>query len=101
MCLGMPGRVVRDVDPVSQHVLVDVDGRRQEVSAALLVDDGMTLPLPGEWVVVHMGFALSRMDEAEAVSTLESLDELTDLCADELDAHAASGALDRPVDSTS
>ncbi|MGI8535523.1 MAG: HypC/HybG/HupF family hydrogenase formation chaperone, partial [Mycobacteriales bacterium] len=84
MCLGIPGRLVGEVNLASQRVLVDVDGRRQQVSAAILVDDGAELPQIGEWVVVHMGFALSRMDAAEALGTLESLAELTDMYAGDL-----------------
>ena len=75
MCLGMPARVLEAVDLSSQRLLVDVQGQRQQVSAAMLMDD---LPQPGQWVLVHMGFALSRMDETEARSVLESLDELSD-----------------------
>ncbi len=75
MCLGMPARVLEAVDLSSQRLLVDVQGQRQQVSAAMLMDD---LPQPGQWVLVHMGFALSRMDETEAKSVLESLDELSD-----------------------
>jgi hydrogenase expression/formation protein HypC len=75
MCLGMPARVLEAVDLSSQRLLVDVQGQRQQVSAAMLMDD---LPRPGQWVLVHMGFALSRMDETEARSVLESLDELSD-----------------------
>jgi len=75
MCLGMPARVLDAVDLSSQRLLVDVQGQRQQVSAAMLMDE---LPQPGQWVLVHMGFALSRMDEAEARSVLESLNELSD-----------------------
>ncbi len=86
MCLGMPARVLEAVDLSSQRLLVDVQGQRQQVSAAMLMDD---LPQPGQWVLVHMGFALSRMDEAEAQSVLQSLDDLSGLYADELQAHAS------------
>ncbi len=78
MCLGMPARVLEAVDLSSQRLLVDVQGQRQQVSAAMLMDDLDELPQPGQWVLVHMGFALSRMDETEAKSVLESLDELSD-----------------------
>ncbi len=87
MCLGMPARVVAPVDVSSQRVLVDVQGKEQQVSAAMLIDG---LPEPGDWVVVHLGFALSRMDESEARSVLSSLDDLSDLYADELQAHASA-----------
>lgn len=94
MCLGIPARVVEPVDIARQVVVVDNQGRRDRVSAAMLLDDGEPLPEPGDWVVVHLGFALSRMDEVEAQSVLDSLDDLSDLYADQLDAHA-SGNDDR------
>ncbi len=86
MCLGVPGRVLEPVDAVQQRVLVDVQGDRQQVSAAMLVSDGEDLPQVGDWVVVHLGFALSRMDEAEARTVLDGLQALHDLYADELPA---------------
>ncbi len=96
MCLGIPACVLEPVDDVRQVVLVDNQGQRQQISAAMLVDVPAGLPGPGDWVVVHMGFALSRMDEAEARSVLESLDDLTGLYADQLDAHALSTQTQQP-----
>jgi len=86
MCLGVPGRVLEPVDAVKQRVLVDVQSDRQQVSAAMLVSDGEDLPQVGDWVVVHLGFALSRMDEAEAHTVLDGLQALQDLYAGELPA---------------
>ena len=89
MCLGIPARVVEPVDTDHQTVLVDNRGHVQQVSAAMLMGDSAEVPQPGEWVVVHLGFALSRMDDAEARSVLASLDDLDDLYADQLEAYAA------------
>ncbi len=86
MCLGVPGRVLEPVDTVKQRALVEVQGDRQQVSAAMLVSDGEDLPQVGDWVVVHLGFALSRMDEAEARTVLDGLQALHDLYAGELPA---------------
>lgn len=86
MCLGVPGRVLEPVDAVKQRVLVDLQGDLQQVSAAMLVNDGEGLPQVGDWVVVHLGFALSRMDEAEARTVLDGLQALNDLYAGELPA---------------
>ncbi len=86
MCLGVPGQILEPVDAVQQRVLVSVQGQRQQVSAAMLVSDGEDLPEVGEWVVVHLGFALSRIDEAEACTVLAGLQELHDLYAGELPA---------------
>ena len=81
--------MVEPVDTDHQTVLVDNRGHVQQVSAAMLMGDSAEVPQPGEWVVVHLGFALSRMDDAEARSVLASLDDLDDLYADQLEAHAA------------
>ncbi|MBA3311351.1 MAG: HypC/HybG/HupF family hydrogenase formation chaperone [Nocardioidaceae bacterium] len=91
----MPASVVEPVDVSGQRVLVDVQGQQQTVSAALLISDSTDLPRPGDWVLVHMGFALSRMDESEARSVLESLDDLNDMYADQLHAHAAESERQR------
>ncbi len=88
MCLGVPARVVEPVDVSGQRMLVDVQGAQQYVSAAMLMAESTDLPQPGGWVLVHLGFALSRMDESEARSVLESLDDLSRLYADQLDIHA-------------
>ncbi len=89
MCLGIPARVVEAVDTDQQTVLVDNQGHVQRVSAAMLLSDSSTIPQPGDWVVVHLGFALSRMDDAEARTVLASLDDLNELYADQLEAHAS------------
>ncbi len=89
MCLGIPARVLEPVDTHHQTVLVDNRGHVERVSAAMLTGESAEVPQPGDWVVVHLGFALSRMDEAEARSVLASLDDLNELYADELEAHAA------------
>ncbi len=89
MCLGMPARVVEPVDASGQRILVDVQGAQQHVSAAMLMAESTDLPQPGDWVLVHLGFALSRLDESEAHSVLQSLDDLNDLYADQLDTHAS------------
>ena len=84
MCLGIPGQIVERVDEVRQSVLVDVQGQQRRVSAAMLLDEGGQLPRTGDWVVVHLGFALARMDEAEARTVLDGLDELARMYPDDL-----------------
>jgi hydrogenase expression/formation protein HypC len=70
MCLGIPARIVdRPRDGLAR---ADVGGVRREVSTALI--DG---PLePGDWVLIHVGFALNRIDEEQARATLALLEEL-------------------------
>jgi len=82
MCLGIPARVLSPVDLERESILVEVQGNEQTVSAAMLVAAPSELPQVGEWVVVHLGFALSKMDEAEAQTVLAGLDELHDLYAE-------------------
>jgi hydrogenase expression/formation protein HypC len=69
MCLGIPAQVVEIVDAVGGLAKVDISGVRREVSVALV--DGPVEP--GEWVLIHVGFALARIDEAEARETLALL----------------------------
>jgi len=73
MCLGIPGQIVESIDELRQSVLVDVQGQQRRVSAAMLLEEGGELPGAGDWVVVHLGFALSRMGEAEARVVLDEL----------------------------
>lgn len=79
MCLGIPGRVVAITDPVRLLAVVDFGSARREVSLACVV--GAEEPpesCVGAWVLVHAGFARSRIDEAEARRTLAVLQELVD-----------------------
>ncbi|MCC7077931.1 MAG: HypC/HybG/HupF family hydrogenase formation chaperone [Acidimicrobiia bacterium] len=68
MCLAIPGRLV---EVGEQDAVVDLDGVRRKVSTILLAER----PAPGDWVVVHVGFAITRLDAAEAETTLALLRE--------------------------
>jgi len=81
MCLGVPGQVVELLDDPPQHARVDLDGRLREVSVAMLASDGVRV---GDWVVVHQGFALDRIDVAEARSLLQERRELLETYEREL-----------------
>ncbi|MCP2289720.1 HypC/HybG/HupF family hydrogenase formation chaperone [Nocardia amikacinitolerans] len=71
MCLGIPGRVVRMAEGYHDQVaLVDVSGETRKVNIGML-DDGPVRP--GEWVIIHMGFAVERTDEAGAAEALAGL----------------------------
>lgn len=77
MCLGIPGQVVEITDAERQMALVDVSGVRREVSMECVVGDYHTIDAcVGRWVLVHVGFAMSLIDEAEAAATLKVLREL-------------------------
>ena len=72
MCLGIPGRVVAMVDGYGgQLALVDVEGVSRRVNIGLL-DEGSVGP--GDWVLIHMGFVLERVDEAKAAQAREGLE---------------------------
>ena len=71
MCLAIPGRIVEHVDEPNQLAKVDVAGVRRTVNIGLLNDVG-----PGDWVLIHVGFAISQVDEAEAHATLALLQEM-------------------------
>ncbi|MDH4178312.1 MAG: HypC/HybG/HupF family hydrogenase formation chaperone [Thermoleophilia bacterium] len=78
MCLGIPAQVIEVVDRAGGLARVDVSGVRREVCIALV--DEQTAPVePGEWVLVHVGFALARIDEADARETLALLRKGTEL----------------------
>lgn len=77
MCLGIPGQVVEVTDRFRQLGVVDVGGVRRVVNLACVVDDEHSLDdCVGDWVLVHVGFAMSRLDPEEAQRTLEMLREL-------------------------
>ena len=90
MCLGIPGQVVEIVDPEKKLATVDVSGVRRVVNMTCVVAEENDLKsCLGEWVLVHVGFAMSRIDEAEANLTLTLLRELSE-AQDEIAAMKAS-----------
>jgi hydrogenase expression/formation protein HypC len=75
MCLAIPGQIVEIVDEPNRLAKVDVAGVRRTVNIGLLDVDG-TSATPGDWVLIHVGFALSKIDEDEAHATLKLLEEM-------------------------
>lgn len=91
MCLGVPGQITAISDADKLMAKVNVSGIVREVNIACIVDEEHTVEqCVGDWVLVHVGFAMSRIDEEEALHTLRLLDELGEL-QQELDAMEASG----------
>lgn len=91
MCLGIPGQIVSISDAKNLLAIVDVSGIKREVNIACIADE--TNPPEsciGVWVLVHVGFAMSRIDEEEAQKTLALLAELGDM-QEELAAMDQSG----------
>ena len=77
MCLGIPGQIVRLDDAETMLATVDVCGVRRRINIICIVDDVHPFAAClGDWVLVHVGFAMSRINEAEARKTLEILAEL-------------------------
>ena len=77
MCLGIPGRIVAIDDVGRKLATVEVSGVRRQVNIACIVDDEHPVAsCVGDWVLVHVGFAMSRIDETEAALTLQILTEL-------------------------
>jgi hydrogenase expression/formation protein HypC len=74
MCLAIPGQVVELVDPANHIAKVDVAGVRRNVNIGLLVDGNGGGVGPGDWVLIHVGFAISQVDEEEARATRELLE---------------------------
>lgn len=77
MCLGIPGQIVEITDLCNKLALVDVCGVRRQINLACVVDEVHSVQsCVGDWVLVHVGFAMSRIDEHEARLTLELLQQL-------------------------
>lgn len=72
MCLGIPGQIVEITDETRVMAMADVSGVRREVNVACIID-GPIENLIGSWVLIHVGFAMSLIDEDEAAKTLEAL----------------------------
>jgi hydrogenase expression/formation protein HypC len=81
MCLGIPGKVIDIVDDANSIARVDVSGVKRNVSVALVRPDGIE---PGDWVLIHVGFAMSKIDENEARETMQALQIMGQAYTDEL-----------------
>ncbi|MGO8795293.1 MAG: HypC/HybG/HupF family hydrogenase formation chaperone [Candidatus Sulfotelmatobacter sp.] len=76
MCLAIPGKIVEIYPGLQDSALVDVAGVRRKIDLGLLQDDK---PVPGDWVLIHVGFAMSKISEQDAteqMSTLKMLGEI-------------------------
>lgn len=81
MCLGIPGQVVELVDETFSIAKVDVSGVKRNVNVSLVASEGIA---PGDWVLIHVGFAMSKIDEREARETLQLLQQMGTIYTDEL-----------------
>ena len=71
MCLAIPGQILEVVDESNRLARVDVAGVQRNVNIGLLDDVG-----PGDWVLIHVGFAISQVDEEEARATRDLLEQM-------------------------
>jgi hydrogenase expression/formation protein HypC len=76
MCLGIPGQIVAVTDTGRQMATADISGVRREVSLACVAPEGPLEDLIGAWALIHVGFAMALIDEAEAEATLAALHAL-------------------------
>jgi len=83
MCLGIPGQVVEFLDEHEHLARADVAGVKRVINIGLLEDEALA---PGDWVLIHVGFAMSKIDEAEAARALEGLQLMGRAYDDEVDA---------------
>ena len=70
MCLGIPGEVIEILPEHPDLARVDVSGVKRAINIGLLTDDP---PVPGDWILIHVGFALSKIDEQEAKAAMDFL----------------------------
>ena len=90
MCLAIPGQIVDVIDEPNRLARVDVAGVRRTVNIGLLDKDADGGAVPGDWVLIHVGFALSKVDEEEAHATLALLREMGEAYEQELEELKAS-----------
>ncbi len=76
MCLAIPGRILELVNEQNRLARVDVAGVIRNVNVGLLDDDPGGGAVPGDWVLIHVGFALSKVDEEEALATRRMLEAM-------------------------
>jgi hydrogenase expression/formation protein HypC len=75
MCLAIPGQIMEVVDEPNRLAKVDVAGVKRNVNIGLLDEDGQGVG-PGDWVLIHVGFAISQVDEEEALATRNQLERM-------------------------
>lgn len=83
MCLGIPGEIVEILVDRPDLAMVDVSGVQRAINVGLLEDESL---LPGDWILIHVGFALSKIDEVEAKAALDFLESIGQAYEDEIEA---------------
>jgi hydrogenase expression/formation protein HypC len=83
MCVGIPAKVVAIGTSGPHTATVDVEGVQREVNTLVIDDEGLAV---GDWVLLHVGFAMAKIDETEAAETLAFMRELGSVFDDEVEA---------------
>lgn len=83
MCLGIPGEIVEILTDRPDLAMVDVSGVQRAVNVGLLEGEPLA---PGDWILIHVGFALSKIDEVEAKAALDFLESIGEAYEDEIEA---------------
>jgi hydrogenase expression/formation protein HypC len=83
MCLGIPGEIVEILPDQPDLAKVDISGVRRNINIGLITEED---PQPGDWILIHVGFALSKIDEAEAKAAMDFLEGIGQAYADEIEA---------------
>ena len=86
MCVGIPARVVELLADERKMAVVEVEGVRREISTVVVADQGLQV---GSWVLLHVGFAMSIIDEEEAEAQLEFLRMLGSVYDEEVEAFSS------------
>jgi hydrogenase expression/formation protein HypC len=96
MCLAIPGKIIEVASDNPNSALVDVVGMRRRVDLGLLADD---CPVPGDWVLIHVGFAMSKISEADALDQMRTLEMLgeSEAAAQEVRGYGLEEAEDKQV----
>jgi hydrogenase expression/formation protein HypC len=81
MCLGIPGQIVALLPGQTDLATVNVSGVKRDINIAMLENEGVK---PGDWVLIHVGFAMAKMDEEEARASLAFLEEMGQAFTDEI-----------------
>jgi hydrogenase expression/formation protein HypC len=76
MCLAIPGKIIEIAADNTDSALVDVVGVRRKIDLGLLQDDR---PTPGDWVLIHVGFAMSKISELDAIDQMNTLRALGEI----------------------
>ncbi len=80
MCLGIPGQIIEITDQNNKLAIVNVAGVKRQINIACIVDEQHTPEsCIGDWVLVHVGFAMNRINEKEAKETLQILQEIAEV----------------------